>query len=95
LARHDDKVDPSGEGPKRKKRKHPYTGVDKGKLENQQTEPIRIGNAPRQRDKRAQDLEAEQKATPSPKHAKGGCASAVIFGALGLAGLEEVVRWLV
>lgn len=81
---------------KRQTRKHPYTGVDKGKLEK--VEPVRIGNGPKKKDKRAQDLKDDQKGRPKgAQHAKsGGCAVATI-GLLGGAALviEEAVRWLV
>lgn len=79
---------------KRATRKHPYTGVDKGVLKK--VEPVRIGNGPKKKDKRAQDLKADQASRPKGgQHAKSGCASVVAIGfGLAVAG-EEVIRWLV
>jgi hypothetical protein len=79
----------------RQKRKHPYTGEEKGKLVPE--ESIRIGNGPKKRDKRAQDLKADQASRPKGgQHAKSGCA-VVFFGsaaALTALGAEKVLSWL-
>lgn len=80
--------------PKREVRKHPYTGVNKGKVKKDET--IRIGNPPKKKDKRAQDLKADQASRKGPKHASKGCAITTI-GLLGGAALltEELIRWVV
>lgn len=82
--------------PQRRYRKNPYKkGEDKAKPE--QTEEIRIGNAPTKKDKRAQDIQQRQAAEKQKgggKHSKDGCASVFLIGAAGLTALEEVIRWL-